>query len=154
MKGLRVLAMGSLGLLTVRASTPSPRNCALAGAALGAGGGAWAGASHDTGHDGDEAAATGAVGALAGAGLGYLPCLAMRKPEAPPPKPKPKPDPEVHNQRLSQRRADAVLDYLIPRGVPASALSASGLGESRPIAPNESREGRALNRRVEPRLAQ
>lgn len=54
-----------------------------------------------------------------------------------------------YNQRLSQRRAQAVLESLIAEGVPAARLSAVGHGEARPVATNDSAEGRALNRRVE-----
>lgn len=57
--------------------------------------------------------------------------------------------PSGMNQRLSQDRADAVRSYLISRGVESSQISAVGLGESRPIAPNDTAEGRANNRRVE-----
>jgi OOP family OmpA-OmpF porin len=56
---------------------------------------------------------------------------------------------DAYNQGLSERRANAVRDYLISRGVSASRLSAAGFGESQPIASNETDEGRALNRRVE-----
>lgn len=54
-----------------------------------------------------------------------------------------------YNQRLSQRRADAVVADLARRGIPRSRLTATGRGESRPIAPEDSEAGRALNRRVE-----
>ncbi len=57
-----------------------------------------------------------------------------------------------YNLRLSQRRADAVRDYLIARGVPAENLKSIGFGESRPIAPNDTEEGREKNRRVEFRI--
>jgi OOP family OmpA-OmpF porin len=50
---------------------------------------------------------------------------------------------------LSQRRADAVRDYFVSKGVAANRLRAVGYGESSPIAPNDTDEGRALNRRVE-----
>ena len=53
------------------------------------------------------------------------------------------------NADLSQRRASAVRDYLVVRGVSANAISVSGLGSTRPIADNKSPEGRAMNRRVE-----
>jgi len=53
------------------------------------------------------------------------------------------------NQTLSQKRADAVLAYLIQQGVPAAAASAAGFGKNRPVASNETAEGRQLNRRVE-----
>jgi outer membrane protein OmpA-like peptidoglycan-associated protein len=56
---------------------------------------------------------------------------------------------DAYNQRLSQRRADAVRDYLVQRGYPADHIQARGQGESSPIANNASAEGRANNRRVE-----
>jgi outer membrane protein OmpA-like peptidoglycan-associated protein len=57
--------------------------------------------------------------------------------------------PEVYNQGLSERRASSVLQYLAEHGIAASRLSSAGFGESQPIATNDTREGRALNRRVE-----
>jgi len=42
-----------------------------------------------------------------------------------------------------------VLDALVQRGLPRERLAASGVGESRPIAPNDDESGRTLNRRVE-----
>jgi OOP family OmpA-OmpF porin len=62
--------------------------------------------------------------------------------------------PDDYNLRLSERRANSVMEYLVGNGVPAPRLSAKGFGETSPIAPNETREGRALNRRVELRLVQ
>jgi len=56
---------------------------------------------------------------------------------------------DAYNQGLSERRANAVMNYLVDHGVAASRLSTTGYGESRPIASNQTREGRALNRRVE-----
>lgn len=56
---------------------------------------------------------------------------------------------EAYNQSLSQQRADAVLAYLVGRGIDAGRLSALGYGESRPVATNETDEGRERNRRVE-----
>jgi len=53
------------------------------------------------------------------------------------------------NQRLSTARANAVMAYLITRGVPASALTAVGYGSQRPIAPNTTLANRTRNRRVE-----
>jgi OOP family OmpA-OmpF porin len=53
-----------------------------------------------------------------------------------------------YNQDLSQRRAKTVVDYLVSKGVPASRLTAQGLGETQPIADNTTAEGRAQNRRV------
>jgi outer membrane protein OmpA-like peptidoglycan-associated protein len=56
---------------------------------------------------------------------------------------------ESYNQGLSQRRADAVRDYLVQRGYPADRIQARGKGKGSPIADNASPEGRANNRRVE-----
>ncbi len=56
---------------------------------------------------------------------------------------------ESYNQGLSQRRADAVRDYLVQRGYPADRIQTRGMGEGSSIADNASPEGRANNRRVE-----
>jgi outer membrane protein OmpA-like peptidoglycan-associated protein len=56
---------------------------------------------------------------------------------------------EATNEALSQRRADAVRDALIQRGVQPSRVIARGLGASSPIATNSTAAGRQLNRRVE-----
>jgi len=53
------------------------------------------------------------------------------------------------NQTLSQQRADTVRDYLVERGVPEARITAEGHGADRPVAGNDSSEGRANNRRVE-----
>lgn len=53
------------------------------------------------------------------------------------------------NQALSQSRAQAVRAYLVSRGVRPEMIEAVGLGPSRPVADNETAEGRANNRRVE-----
>jgi outer membrane protein OmpA-like peptidoglycan-associated protein len=53
------------------------------------------------------------------------------------------------NNDLSNRRANAVRDYLVVRGVASEAITAQGFGSTRPIADNHSPEGRAMNRRVE-----
>ena len=53
-----------------------------------------------------------------------------------------------HNQKLSERRAEAVERYLVERGVPADQLRAVGYGESRPITTDPSPEAQKLNRRV------
>ncbi len=56
---------------------------------------------------------------------------------------------EAYNQALSERRAEAVVDALVARGVPAGRLSAAGRGEREPRADNTTEAGRQLNRRVE-----
>ncbi len=54
-----------------------------------------------------------------------------------------------YNERLSQRRAQAVVADLVRRGSPSQRLTAVGIGERRPIATNNDESGRSLNRRVE-----
>jgi outer membrane protein OmpA-like peptidoglycan-associated protein len=54
-----------------------------------------------------------------------------------------------YNQALSEKRADAVHDYLVSQGVDASKLSAQGLGKFHPVADNSTAAGRQKNRRVE-----
>ncbi len=54
-----------------------------------------------------------------------------------------------YNKDLSQRRAKAVVDYIVTKGINASRLSPQGYGEERPIASNKTPEGRLENRRVE-----
>jgi outer membrane protein OmpA-like peptidoglycan-associated protein len=56
---------------------------------------------------------------------------------------------EKANLDLSQRRAQAVVAYLVRKGVAAARLEAAGFGEARPIAPNDTAENRGRNRRVE-----
>ena len=56
---------------------------------------------------------------------------------------------EEYNEGLSQRRAQAVADYLIANGANAANLSVKGYGESQPVADNSTEAGRAMNRRVE-----
>ena len=54
----------------------------------------------------------------------------------------------AHNNKLSQQRAEAVMNYLISKGVPASMLTAKGYGPKFPIDTNATAAGRANNRRV------
>ncbi len=55
----------------------------------------------------------------------------------------------MSNKRLSYRRAQAVRDYLINKGISPDRMVAVGMGEDEPIAENSTAEGRAMNRRVE-----
>ena len=55
---------------------------------------------------------------------------------------------EAYNQKLSERRAQAVVDYLAAQGVAPGRIKAIGMGEAKPIADNATEEGRAQNRRV------
>lgn len=57
------------------------------------------------------------------------------------------------NQVLSEMRADAVRKYMISQGVNPEFVSAQGLGEADPVAPNSTAHGRSQNRRVEITLA-
>ena len=59
---------------------------------------------------------------------------------------------ESYNENLSQRRAEAVLRYLVSKNVPLFRISIIGLGEVNPVAPNDTRQGREQNRRVEIRM--
>ena len=53
------------------------------------------------------------------------------------------------NERLSQERADAVRDYLVKQGVDSSELVAKGFGDTKPVASNDTEEGKFRNRRIE-----
>ncbi len=57
--------------------------------------------------------------------------------------------PEAYNQMLSERRANAVRDWFIKNGIAPERIRAVGYGETRPIASNDTEEGRRKNRRVE-----
>jgi outer membrane protein OmpA-like peptidoglycan-associated protein len=56
---------------------------------------------------------------------------------------------EEYNQQLSQKRAEAVRDYLVSKGIDASRLKAVGYGQSKPLVANNDIAGREINRRVE-----
>lgn len=56
---------------------------------------------------------------------------------------------DAYNLRLSKARAKSVRDYLVSSGVAANRLTSEGYGEGRPVATNDTAEGRAMNRRVE-----
>lgn len=53
------------------------------------------------------------------------------------------------NKKLSQQRADAIRDYLVSKGIEAGRIKAVGYGDEKPIAPNDTSEGRQKNRRIE-----
>lgn len=56
---------------------------------------------------------------------------------------------DAYNQKLSVRRADAVKNYLVSKGVEKNRVYTEGKGEKQPVADNRTAEGRAKNRRVE-----
>lgn len=60
----------------------------------------------------------------------------------------------THNMQLSVQRAAAVKTYLVNSGINEANLTVKGYGESKPIAGNDTEEGRALNRRVEIKVNQ
>ncbi len=53
------------------------------------------------------------------------------------------------NKALSQKRAEAVRDYLVSKGIDAARIKAVGYGDAKPVAPNTTDEGRQKNRRIE-----
>jgi OOP family OmpA-OmpF porin len=59
---------------------------------------------------------------------------------------------ETYNNNLSDRRAQSVLRYLVSKNVPLYRVAIVGLGEANPVAPNNTRQGREQNRRVEVRV--
>jgi OOP family OmpA-OmpF porin len=56
---------------------------------------------------------------------------------------------DAFNQALSEKRAQAVMDYLVNAGLPASRFTAIGYGSSQPVASNDTNEGKAQNRRID-----
>ena len=56
---------------------------------------------------------------------------------------------EEYNQKLSERRADSVIEYMIKNGISPERLNSVGFGEKKPVASNDTEEGMQLNRRVE-----
>ncbi len=56
---------------------------------------------------------------------------------------------EIENQKLSERRAKAIVDYLVAKNIDKNRLSFKGFGSKQPIASNDTEEGRKKNRRVE-----
>ncbi len=56
---------------------------------------------------------------------------------------------DAFNQALSEKRAQAVVNYLVKAGLPADRFNAVGFGSTQPIASNGTDEGKAQNRRIE-----
>jgi outer membrane protein OmpA-like peptidoglycan-associated protein len=56
---------------------------------------------------------------------------------------------DADNQKLSEQRANAVRTFLLEHGIAAERVVAKGYGESKPVAGNDTDEGRAKNRRTE-----
>ena len=56
---------------------------------------------------------------------------------------------DKYHRQLSERRAQAVRDYLVQQGISPDAIAASGFGKTEPVASNDRPEGRQQNRRVE-----
>jgi len=59
---------------------------------------------------------------------------------------------DANNQKLSQKRAQAVVDYIVSMGVAINQITAMGYGESQPRADNKTKAGKQLNRRVEAKV--
>ena len=56
---------------------------------------------------------------------------------------------DAYNQKLSERRANSVKEYMVSKGIPAAKITTLGKGETQPIASNKTADGRAKNRRVD-----
>ncbi len=56
---------------------------------------------------------------------------------------------KAYNRKLSERRADAVIEYMVKNGISPERVNAVGLGDTKPIAPNTTADGRRKNRRTE-----
>jgi outer membrane protein OmpA-like peptidoglycan-associated protein len=56
---------------------------------------------------------------------------------------------DAHNQKLSENRAKSVVDYLLNKGISKERLSHKGYGETKPVAPNDTPQNKAKNRRTE-----
>lgn len=60
---------------------------------------------------------------------------------------------EEYNQWLSEKRAESVKRYAVSKGLKESRITTKGYGQSKPVAPNDTKEGRQRNRRVEVTIA-
>ena len=56
---------------------------------------------------------------------------------------------DAYNQKLSERRATTVKEYMVSQGIPAAKITTLGKGETQPVASNKTSDGRAKNRRVD-----
>ena len=56
---------------------------------------------------------------------------------------------DAYNQKLSERRATSVKEYMVSKGIPAAKITTLGKGKTQPVATNKTKEGRAKNRRVD-----
>jgi outer membrane protein OmpA-like peptidoglycan-associated protein len=61
---------------------------------------------------------------------------------------------DAYNEKLGMRRAESVKKYLVEKGIAADTLTTESFGESKPVADNKTKEGRAMNRRVEFKVAE
>jgi outer membrane protein OmpA-like peptidoglycan-associated protein len=61
---------------------------------------------------------------------------------------------DAYNEKLGMRRAESVKKYLVDKGIAADTLTTESFGESKPVADNKTKEGRAMNRRVEFKVAE
>jgi len=61
---------------------------------------------------------------------------------------------EAYNMKLGMRRAESVKKYLVEKGIAADTLTTESFGKDKPVADNKTKEGRAMNRRVEFKVAE
>lgn len=61
---------------------------------------------------------------------------------------------DAYNEKLGMRRADSVKNYLVEKSIAADTLTTESFGETMPVADNNTKEGRAMNRRVEFKVAE